>query len=333
VATDPDAPLAQSAPPLLLRSIQRLDPTYDPQPDGALLQALCAELGGYPLGLSMLAPYLVSDAGRMRLAALRQDWSRLDTPWLDTPHRQSGLALLVEDIWDGLSPAARRCAMGFCVFADGAELSACVAVLAGDEWEALPQQIEQLQQASLLQRQGRRYTMHAILRHLIRGQLRADDAQEEEARRRHGCYYLARVATNSDDQLVVQEERDAFAAREHDNLRAAWKWAIEQRAWELLAESLPALYHYFETACLFHEGERWLSQLYQRLQADDDRPARLYAQTTTTSLRPPQSGSNMPDSSSKPPCSKTRPSGAPPPSSPPTSDDATTQRHPAHSQA
>jgi DNA-binding CsgD family transcriptional regulator len=104
-----------------------------------------------------------------------------------------------------------------------------------------------------------RYRMLETIRHFARERL-ADDPDAEATRRRHLEWFLARAEEagphlERGEQLMWLDDLEADV----DNLRAAFDWAEQGDASELLLRLAAALWLFWLVRCRFEEGTAWLN--------------------------------------------------------------------------
>lgn len=201
---------------------------------------LCRMLGGMPLGIELAAAWvhLLSPAEIAREIGHNQDL--LSSSARDVPDRHRSLRAAFDYSWSLLNADERRTLRRLAVFRGPFSRDAAMAVLAGsvERQEPLPglALLASLIDKSLLRiRSGEaetsRYELHEQIRQYAESQLRQDPAEETLVRRLHAHYYAAWLDRH-EHELKSAAQRQTIAAINHslDNVRAAWAWAIEQRA-------------------------------------------------------------------------------------------------------
>ena len=107
-----------------------------------------------------------------------------------------------------------------------------------------------------------RYSMLEMIHAYARDKLRAGE-QLDQARQAHAEHYL-RLALAARAHLFSGGDQAQWVNRldtEHNNLRAALAWAIEDRSRADFALTLTeALYHFWHVRGYLSEGRRWLAQ-------------------------------------------------------------------------
>ncbi len=198
--------------------------------------AICTRLDGLPLAIELAAARAKYYSPQMLLARLEQGLSVLSGGARDLPARQQTLRAAIAWSYELLSPQERQLFRRLAVFVDGWDWQAaeqvCTAAgaLAGDIVEGL----ESLVDKSLLRQDGQddgepRWWMLQTLREF--GLEVLTSAGEAEATRQaHAEYYLT-LAEEAEPTLLRESEQERGFARleqEHENLRAALSFLLEQ---------------------------------------------------------------------------------------------------------
>ena len=106
-----------------------------------------------------------------------------------------------------------------------------------------------------------RYGLLETIRQFAAGKLVECPEEEREAHRRHAAYFLG-LAERA-EPLLVSAEQAAWLDRldaEHENLRAALRWSIEQQETETALRLCGALWRYWWTRGHLDEGARWVER-------------------------------------------------------------------------
>lgn len=237
------------------------------------LTEICRRLDGIPLALELAA-------ARVRAFSVEQIAARLDDrfrllsggPRTAMP-RQQTLQAAVDWSYALLSEPERAVLRRLAVFAGGWTLEAAEAVSAGDgvQTYAVLELLAQLVDKSLVQAEEQpgavRYRLLETIRQFASGRLE-EAAETSAARERHMAYFLelaelAEPQMRGRDALEWVDRLDA----EHDNLRAALAWSLEQDGAAALRLS-GALGWFWWSRSKHTEGRRWLAQA---LNATSDR--------------------------------------------------------------
>ena len=233
--------------------------------ESAPLAEICRRLDGIPLALELAA-------ARVRVFSVEQIAARLDDrfrllsggPRTAMP-RQQTLQAAVDWSYGLLSEPERAVLRRLSVFAGGWTFEAAEAVGAGDgvQTYAMLELVAQLVDKSLVlaeeQHGSVRYRLLETIRQFAFGRLE-ETAEATAARDSHVAYFLelaelAEPMMRGPDALEWVDRLDA----EHDNLRAALAWSLEQDGDAALRLS-GALGWFWWSRSNHTEGRRWLAR-------------------------------------------------------------------------
>jgi len=264
-ATDDVAALRGSeAVSLFVDRASAVDPLFSLADDDVPIVAeICARLDGLPLAIELAA-------SRVRLLSPRQLLERLEPalPMLtggprDAPERQRTLEATIGWSHDLLDEAVRVLFRRLSVFAGGWTLEAVMEVAGpvGDLGDVLGG-LESLVQHSLVYRvpgdtQGRLRMLETI-REFAMSRL---DASEEgpHVRRRHALRFRD-LAERAGPHLTGPDQRrwlDELSG-EHNNLRAALRWAIDRGQGDTALRTAGSIWRFSYARGHMEEGHRWL---------------------------------------------------------------------------
>jgi non-specific serine/threonine protein kinase len=230
----------------------------------AAVAAICRRLDGLPLALELAAARTRLFPPAALLARLDHRLALLTGGARDLPARQQTLRQAIDWSHELLHPAERALFARLAVFAGGCTLAAAEAVCAGEDAGAdvLGGLAALVEHHLVRQEPGAggepRFVMLETIREYAAERLAAS-AEAEAIRHRHFAHALA-LAEASEPALWGPEVADwlAHLQEEHDNLRAALRWALERGA-EADALRLATPLHVF---WFIHghlgEGRRWL---------------------------------------------------------------------------
>jgi predicted ATPase/DNA-binding SARP family transcriptional activator/DNA-binding NarL/FixJ family response regulator len=200
--------------------------------DTATYAAICRQLDRLPLAIELIAV-------RTRTLSAAELLRQLDRPLQvlvrgprDVPARHQALRNAIQWSYDLLDAGAQRAFATLGVFAGGWGAEAAQAVL-GEECEALPV-LEALHGASLVQQHmalgQTRFSMLETIREFALEQLQGQ-AAAEAAHHRHAEHFASFSMAAYLELLRADAPRwRAWVAAEQDNLRVAFRWALEHQA-------------------------------------------------------------------------------------------------------
>jgi len=232
---------------------------------------ICSRLEGVPLAIELAA-------ARVNMLSVEQIEQRLDERFRlltggrrTALPRQQTLEATVRWSYD-LLPKREQTLFGrLSVFAGGFTLDAAEAVCAGDGIEAadIADLVGELASKSLVIPGRGRYWMLETLR--AYGRQRLDEAGEADGIRRSHAEHFAAVAEQARD-LLRGAEQVAWLARldtEHDNLRAALAWGLQDdvvSGYRLVS----AMAQFWALGCHWTEGRRWVDEYLRRAEEAPD---------------------------------------------------------------
>jgi len=264
-AADNVADLRQSeAVTLFVERATALDPSFSlADQDVPIVAEICARLDGLPLAIELAA-------SRVRLLPPRQLLERLEPalPMLvggprDAPERQRTLESAIRWSYDLLEEGRRILFRRLSVFAGGWALDAVtdVAEGGGDHGDVVGG-LESLVQHSLVHRvpgdaQGRLRMLETIREFAL---ARLDESEEgPDARRRHALWFRD-LAERAGPHLTGPNQWRWLdeLTREHDNLRAGLRWAIDTDEGETALRMAGPIWRFWYAHGHLEEGRRWL---------------------------------------------------------------------------
>jgi predicted ATPase/transcriptional regulator with XRE-family HTH domain len=229
---------------------------------GMAVVEICRRLDGLPLAIELAAARVRLLPPAALLARLEQRLPVLAGGPRDLPARQQTLRATIDWSYSLLDAEEQRIFAGLGVFAGGCTLEAveavCGTVLALDVLTSLADK-------SLVQQAERggesRIMLLETLREYARARMEAA-GELADLRRRHAAYYLAFVEADRPD-LGGPGQRAWFARldREHDNLRAVLRWAVDHGEAGIGLRVADALWRLWYVYGYLSEGRAWLEQL------------------------------------------------------------------------
>ena len=238
--------------------------------NAAAVAEICARLDGLPLAIELAAAHSRMFSPQVMLAQLA-DLPMLMSGLRDLPARQQTLRRTMDWSYSLLSADEQKLLARLAVFRGGCTLDAIAAVCCdgASKEPGRPSPVisglESLRDKSLIQYQERiedvsRFTLLETIREYTTERLE-QSGELEVIRAQHAAYYLAlaeqAAAEMSGPQQVVWLERLEI---EHDNLRAALRWALDGREVETALRLGGALWRFWYWRGHLGEGRRWLTE-------------------------------------------------------------------------
>ncbi len=228
---------------------------------------ICRRLDGLPLAIELAAARIKLLPPQALLARLEHRLQVLTSASRDLPARQQTLRSTLAWSYDLLSAEEQRLFRRLSVFVDGCVLEAveAVAAPAEDVFSALDglaalldksllQQIEEREQES-------RFVMLETIQEYAAEQLAAS-SEAEATRRVHAAYFLT-LAEQAEPELTGARQKPWLErlAREHENLRAALLWFVEQGETEKALRLGGALWWFWWIRGYVSEGRNFMKQV------------------------------------------------------------------------
>ncbi|CAG0929846.1 Putative HTH-type transcriptional regulator [Thermoflexales bacterium] len=262
--TDPQA-AGYSSVQLFTERAQRSGGSFTP--DERQLQGaakICQIVAGLPLAIELAAALTTARTCADVAAQIERDLDSLNTSLRDVPARQRSLRAVVAYSWQLLSADEQAVLNRLAVFRGGFDPEAAVSIAA-----ATPGQLAAFIDKSLLRlRPAGRYDWHPFIQQYAREQLTLTSEEAAATQARHAAYFAAWLEQRASD---LKGERQPLALAEIDqeleNARAAWRWAVEQRAIDLLARGVEGLSLYYDIRGWYQAGAAEFGEAADKLSA------------------------------------------------------------------
>ena len=257
----------------------------------ATVEEICRRLDGLPLAVELAAARTKLLAPERLLERLDSALAVLTSGARDAPERQRTLRATIEWSYDLLDPSARELFARLSVFSGTFPLEAAEEVC-GAELDDLGALVDY----SLVKPIGDdRFLMLETIGEYALEQL-GERNEEEELRRRHAAFFSALAEQAYEHRFDAEAEWSARLDSDHDDLRAALDWLLENdpdRALELAG----ALGWFWLSRGLLREGTRAPRRGARRFRRDRSRHARVRSRRSARcwrgrETRPPGSQSS-----------------------------------------
>lgn len=241
---------------LFVATAQRVRSGFHVTPANAPhIRRICQLVGGLPLAITLAASWVhaFSCADIAREIAANVDF--LTSSRRDIPQRQRSLRAVFDHSWHLLTPREQQQFAALAIFRGTFSREAAHAVTGITMAELVA-----LVEKSLLRRvYQERYELHPLLRQYADQQLGEGERYRLQA---HHAAYFARWLAHQEQEGSPSDEADLFKtmSRDHDNLRAYWQWAIQEKQMPLLAQGLNTLRLYYSEQGRYQEGMEWLAK-------------------------------------------------------------------------
>lgn len=257
---------------LFVDRAQAAEPFFElTEENGAAVAELCRQLEGIPLAIELAAAWSAELTPVQILSRLSRRFELLVSRRRDLDSRHQSLRAALEWSYRQLSPALKRFYSGLSVFRGGCTLEAAEAIAAGfarhgvaDDPGTALEMLSELRGRSMVEveRGGdvTRYRLLETLREHAWEEL-GDAAEQASLCRLHASFFLS-LAEEAEQELDGPDQARWLAAveAEHDNLRAALRWAHSGGEPEVLGRLAAAMGEFWERRGYFHEGSEWLER-------------------------------------------------------------------------
>ncbi len=239
---------------LFVQSAQRVRPDFVlSEKDKPAVVRICQFVQGMPLGIELAASWIRSLSCREIAIEIKRGLDFLTTTLQDVPKRHQSLRSVFEYSWDLLSTKEKKLFRALAVFQNGFQREAAEHVT-----KMTLRELSSLADKSLVRRnpQGR-YEMLQIIKHYAEEKLDEKPSEKEKYNDAH-CTYYADLLHQCEKGLKGSEQKETFdqLGEEIENLRAAWRWAIEHGREEEIEKLSKSLYHLYDIRGWLQEGEQ-----------------------------------------------------------------------------
>ncbi len=207
---------------------------------------ICRLAAGMPLAIELAAAWVRGMSCGEIADRLQTNLDSLPATARNLPARQRSLRAAFVYSWDLLQVGEREAFARITVFHGGFTSAAARQVV-----NIEPQTLLALADKSLLQRTpAGRYEIHALLRAFGEEKSEGDTYVREQ----HARYYAGLIQDRESALIRGEPETIQAIQLEIDNLRAAWDWATDRRAYPILEAMLAGLGSYYRIRGLFQDG-------------------------------------------------------------------------------
>lgn len=235
--------------------------------NSAVVASICVRLDGVPLAIELAAARVKVLLPSTLLARLERRLPLLTDGAGDLPARQQTMRGAIDWSYDLLDLDEQRLFRWLAVFAGGCSLEAAEAVGAAMSDGAVDvfKGLTLLADKSLIRAETRENTERFTMLETVReyGLERLETSGETAAvQQAHAAFFLSLAEAveprlTSPDQVVALTQLEG----EHDNLRAALRWACEHHEVALGLRLAGALWRFWQGHGYFGEGRAWLEGL------------------------------------------------------------------------
>ena len=225
---------------------------------------ICARLDGLPLAIELAASRIRLLPPEALLSRLQRRLDLLQSSATDRTDRQRTLRGAIDWSYDLLEEADRAAFRCLAIFVGGWDLEDAEAVASSGKRGELDllDVLDRLVDHSLVRQDARsgepRFGMLETIREYGIEQL-SQAGELDTVARAHAERFL-QLAIELGPTFTASPDALDRAARQHDNIRAALRWAIDHGELELAMEAVGALWRFWHLRGHLREGERWASE-------------------------------------------------------------------------
>jgi predicted ATPase/transcriptional regulator with XRE-family HTH domain len=271
---------------LFIRRAQAVRPSIALNTKNArIIAELVVRLDGLPLAIELAAPRLRVLTPTELLARLDRRLPILVTGALDLPERHKSLRATIDWSYELLSHEEQQVFRRLAIFNGGFTLAAAEHVGApfepdsgAEDRGAPPLSVDVMETLTSLVSQNllralepsndssgyemSRFSMLETIREYGLERL-TSSGEEADARGRHAAWCVA-LAEQAGPELTGPNQAQWFTRLEveHDNLRAALRWTLEQQDADTALRLCGALARFWYTAGFYGEARRWMEQVF-----------------------------------------------------------------------
>jgi len=236
----PENALEYSAVKLFLQSARRVQPSFAITPENVrFIARICRVVQGVPLAIILAAAWVEALSLEEIAAEIEKNLDFLESDQRDLPERQRSLRAVFEYSWNLLNPTERDIFKKLSVFKGKFTREAAQHIT-----NAPLKTLMGLVSKSLLHRDpaSGNYETHNMLRLYAHEQLKETPADHAAIHERHGLYYLELLRKQA-VRLQGREQTSALGIIQNasSNVLSAWKWAVENRRAEAVAETCESM--------------------------------------------------------------------------------------------
>lgn len=238
---------------LFLQSARRGQPDFALTPDNAQdVLHICRLAQGMPLAILLAAAWVELLTPAEIAAEISQSLDFLASDMRDLPPRQRSIRAVFDHSWELLTAREKEILAELSIFRGHFSRQAAQAVSAA----SLPELIGLVNKSLLRHSATGRYVTHEMLRQFALEKLNQSPDQGWAARSRHSAHYTAALEQLEVD-LKGPAQQSALTQIEADveNIKLAWRWAVEQTEVMQLAQAMQGLGRLYSWRGRYQEGE------------------------------------------------------------------------------
>jgi predicted ATPase/DNA-binding CsgD family transcriptional regulator len=237
---------------LFVERAQRVAGDFSLTDERAGVVGVCRLVEGVPLAVELAASWTNVLRCDVIVAEIGRNLQILSTDLRNIPDRHRSMQAVFEQSWQMLNQGERSVFGRLAVFRGGFRREAAEQIAIS----SLPILAALVRKSLLRVEPDGRYQIHELLRQYAEERLALVSSEEIiHTRDQHSAYYLM-FLSERDAAMNGGRQRQATAeiAAELDNVRAAWRWAVERRNIAGLSRAANALYGFYQYRGRYLEG-------------------------------------------------------------------------------
>lgn len=259
---------AYEAVQLFVERARRVRPDFSPAEERRDIVRVCRLVDGLPLAIELAASWRRT----LRCASIADEIERsiafLETDLRNVPDRHGSMRAVFDHSWQLLTPEERNVFKRLSVFRGGFRREAAEEV-AGTSLSVLSTLVDK----SLLRCEPNgRYQVHELLRQYAEEKLEASAMDATDAHEAHCMYYAEFLRSCTEEALSGgrQLEMKAKIAADLDNVRKAWRRAVDRGDADAIGDGATALYLFYQYESRYREGADAFERAVQSLDCGPD---------------------------------------------------------------
>ena len=236
---------------LFANRVQQVRPEFNVGRWETAVIELCQLAGGLPLALELAATWTRVLTVAEIVAEIERGLDALSTTLHDVPERHRSLRAVIETSWQMLAAEDQVLFRQLAVFRSGFTRSAAQQVANAH----LPQLMSLVDRSFLRLDGDQRFRRHPLLLQFAQEQLAAHPDERAQTEAKHGRFFADFVQVQ--EALLKGEAAPQSLAEmsaDLENIRAAWRWALQQDDAEWLSQMIGGVGRFFGDRSRFLEG-------------------------------------------------------------------------------
>jgi len=217
---------------------------------------ICRLVGGLPLGLELAAAWIKAMTCEVIAAEIGRNLDFLAATARDAEAKHRNFRAVFEHSWSLLKPTEQAVLKRLAVFEGDFRKEAATTIADA----SIPVLASLIDKSLLKLEPGGRYRLHPLLAQHAREKLRENPEELSRVEAEHGHYYLS-LLRSWKPFLEGDRQREALEVlgAALDNIRQAWRWAVNNHQEGLIRESIPTLRFLMDVKGHFQEGGELLA--------------------------------------------------------------------------